>query len=104
MTQSIRTNPGELGMPEGMPGIVADWSSDQRGFKKVPWGKPMGPAQFGSSFFMITGFHGFHVSVGVIFLIITAIKVIRGDLDNERPGFLTRRKGKDEIGANMGLY
>ena len=69
-----------------------------------PWGNPMGAAQFGSSFFMITGFHGFHVSVGVIFLIITAIKVIRGDLDNERPGFLTGRKGKYEIVEIMGLY
>jgi cytochrome c oxidase subunit 3 len=222
MTRSIQTNPGELTMPEGMQGVVADWSSDQRAFKNVPWGKammwifllsdtfiftcfltsymtvrmsttvpwpnpsevfaltiagqhipliliaimtfilisssgtmamavkfgyeknkkmtafllvvtalfgasfvgmqafewtkliveegvrpwgnPMGAAQFGSSFFMITGFHGFHVSVGVIFLIITAIKVIRGDLDNERPGFLTGRKGKYEIVEIMGLY
>jgi len=54
-----------------------------------PWGNPLGAAQFGSSFFMITGFHGTHVSIGVIFLIITAIKVYRGDLDRERPGFLT---------------
>src|SRR5262249_10931427 len=44
-----------------------------------PWGNPMGAAQFGSSFFMITGFHGTHVSIGVISLIIVAIKVIRGD-------------------------
>ena len=29
-----------------------------------PWGNPMGAAQFGSAFFMITGFHGLHVSVG----------------------------------------
>jgi len=69
-----------------------------------PWGNPMGAAQFGSSFFMITGFHGTHVSIGVIFLIITAIKVIRGDLDNERPGFMTGRKGKYEIVEIMGLY
>ena len=69
-----------------------------------PWGNPMGAAQFGSNFFMITGFHGFHVSVGVIFLIITAIKVMRGDLDNERPGFMTGRKGKYEIVEIMGLY
>src|SRR3990172_839510 len=69
-----------------------------------PWGNPFGAAQFGSSFFMITGFHGFHVSVGVLFLIITAIKVIRGDLDNERPGFMTGRKGKYEIVEIMGLY
>lgn len=69
-----------------------------------PWGNPMGAAQFGSSFFMITGFHGTHVSIGVIFLVIVAIKVIRGDLDHERPGFLTGRKGNYEIVETMGLY
>src|SRR3972149_2321745 len=191
MTQSIRTKPGDLTMSEGMQGRVADWSSDQRAFKKVPWGKammwifllsdtfiftyfltsymtvrmsttvpwpnpsevfaltiaghhipliliaimtfilisssgtmamavkfgyeknkkmtafllvvtalfgasfvgmqafewtklieegvrpwgnPMGAAQFGAAFFMITGFHGTHVSIGVVFLIMVAIK------------------------------
>jgi cytochrome c oxidase subunit III len=69
-----------------------------------PWGNPMGAAQFGSSFFMITGFHGTHVSIGVIFLIIVAIKVLRGDLDRQRPGFLTGRKGNYEIVETMGLY
>ena len=69
-----------------------------------PWGNPMGAAQFGSTFFMITGFHGTHVTIGVIFLIIMAIKVIRGDLDNERPGFMTGRKGNYEIIEIMGLY
>lgn len=44
-----------------------------------PWGNPMGAAQFGATFFMITGFHGFHVSIGVIYLIIVAAKVWRGD-------------------------
>ena len=69
-----------------------------------PWGNPLGAAQFGAAFFMITGFHGTHVSIGVIFLIIVAIKVIRGDLDHERPGFMTGRKGKYEIVEIMGLY
>ena len=69
-----------------------------------PWGNPMGAAQFGSAFFMITGFHGTHVSIGVIFLIIVATKVIRGDLDHQRPGFLTGRKGNYEIVETMGLY
>ena len=69
-----------------------------------PWGNPMGAAQFGSAFFMITGFHGTHVSIGVIFLIIVAIKVIRGDLDHQRPGFLTGRKGNYEMVEIMGLY
>src|ERR1700759_5430484 len=52
-----------------------------------PWGNPWGAAQFGSSFFMITGFHGTHVTIGVIFLIAIARKVWRGDLDVERGGF-----------------
>jgi cytochrome c oxidase subunit 3 len=69
-----------------------------------PWGNPWGAAQFGSSFFMITGFHGTHVTIGVIFLIIVATKVWRGDLDNERPGFLTGRRGNYEIVEIMGLY
>src|SRR3954469_15578491 len=44
-----------------------------------PWENPWGAAQFGASFFMITGFHGTHVTIGVIFLIIIARKVWRGD-------------------------
>src|SRR5438046_342101 len=191
MTQAIGTSTGQpLALPEGIQGIVADWSSDQRAFKNVPWGKAMmwifllsdtfifscflisymtvrmsttepwpnpsevfglelfgksipllliaimtfvlisssgtmamavkfgyeknrkmtfilllcTAAQFGAAFFMITGFHGTHVSIGVIFLLITATKVIRGDLDHERPGFMTGRKGKYEIVEIMGLY
>jgi cytochrome c oxidase subunit 3 len=69
-----------------------------------PWGNPMGAAQFGSSFFMITGFHGFHVSVGVLFLILIARKVWRGDFDTEKRGFFTSRKGRYEVVETMGLY
>ncbi len=69
-----------------------------------PWGNPMGAPQFGSVFFMVTGFHGTHVTFGVIFLIIIAIKVIKGDFDNERPGFMTGRKGRYEMVETMGLY
>ena len=69
-----------------------------------PWSNPMGAAQFGAVFFMVTGFHGTHVTIGVIFLVIVAIKVYRGDLDRERPGFLTGRKGNYEIVEIMGLY
>src|SRR4029077_10699705 len=46
-----------------------------------PWSNPMGAAQFGSSFFMITGFHGLHVSAGVIYLTVVAMKVWRGDYE-----------------------
>ena len=47
-----------------------------------PWENPMGAAQFGSTFFMITGFHGLHVTVGVIYLSIVAFKVWRGDYES----------------------
>ena len=69
-----------------------------------PWGNPMGAPQFGSVFFMVTGFHGTHVSIGVIFLIIVAVKVKRGRFDREDPGFMTGRKGRYEIVETMGLY
>jgi cytochrome c oxidase subunit 3 len=69
-----------------------------------PWGNPMGAAQFGSTFFMITGFHGFHVTVGVIFLIIVARKVWRGDYETAKRGFFTSRKGNYEIVEITGLY
>jgi cytochrome c oxidase subunit III len=69
-----------------------------------PWANPWGAEQFGSSFFMITGFHGTHVTIGVIFLIAIARKVWRGDFDVERRGFFTSRKGHYENVEIMGLY
>jgi cytochrome c oxidase subunit 3 len=69
-----------------------------------PWGNPFGAAQFGSTFFMITGFHGAHVSFGVLFLVIVARKVWRGDYDTGKRGFFTSRKGKYEDVESMGLY
>jgi len=46
-----------------------------------PWGNPWGAPQFGSVFFMVTGFHGLHVSCGVIYLLIVATKVLKGHYD-----------------------
>ncbi len=69
-----------------------------------PWGNPMGASQFGAAFFMITGFHGFHVTCGVIALLFLAFKVMRGDLDAEKPGALTHRKWNYEIVEIVGLY
>ncbi len=60
-----------------------------------PWGNPMGAAQFGASFFMITGFHGLHVSIGVLYLSIVATKVLRGDYE---------RSGNYQIVEIAGLY
>ena len=69
-----------------------------------PWGNPWGAPQFGSSFFMITGFHGTHVTIGVIFLFIVARKVWRGDFETGRRGYFTSRSGNYEIVEITGLY
>ncbi|CAL61297.1 Cytochrome-c oxidase [Herminiimonas arsenicoxydans] len=60
-----------------------------------PWGNPMGAAQFGSTFFMITGFHGLHVSAGVIYLVIVASRVLRGRYE---------KTGNYQIVEIAGLY
>ncbi len=69
-----------------------------------PWGNPLGAPQFGGIFFMITGFHGTHVSIGVIFLVVMAVKVWRGDYDTGRKGYFTSRPGEYECVEIMGLY
>lgn len=66
-----------------------------------PWGNEAGAAQFGACFFMITGFHGLHVTVGVIYLLIVAWKVWRGDY--ERRGS-NQSQGNYEIVEIAGLY
>lgn len=48
-----------------------------------PWGNPAGAAQFGATFFMITGFHGLHVSAGVIYLLVIAQRVRAGAYDKK---------------------
>ena len=42
-------------------------------------GWEFGGDQFYSNFFMATGFHGFHVLIGTIFLIVCLIRAIKGD-------------------------
>ena len=61
-----------------------------------PWENPFGAAQFGSSFFMITGFHGMHVSAGVIYLLVIANRV--------RNGYYEKRGSNYEIVEITGLY
>ena len=54
-----------------------------------PWGNTvcaaheLCAAQFGSAFFMITGFHGMHVSIGVIYLLWVARRVGTGYYDGK---------------------
>jgi cytochrome c oxidase subunit 3 len=69
-----------------------------------PWGNPFGAEQFGASFFMITGFHGTHVSFGVLFLIIIATKIWRGSFDRPGRTWLKSGAGDYEAVEIMGLY
>ena len=46
-----------------------------------PWQNEYGAHQFGGFFFMITGFHGLHVSIGVIYLSTIAARVFSGRYD-----------------------
>ncbi|MEM8525987.1 MAG: cytochrome c oxidase subunit 3 [Bacteroidota bacterium] len=55
-----------------------------------------GPKAFGALFFFITGFHGFHVFSGVLFLIIITVNVASG--------LYVQRKNGYEMVEKIGLY
>ena len=55
-----------------------------------------GPKAFGALFFFITGFHGFHVLSGVVFLIIICV--------NAATGLYVERKNGYEMVEKIGLY
>lgn len=55
-----------------------------------------GPKAFGALFFFITGFHGFHVLSGVIFLLIICV--------NAATGLYVARKNGYEMVEKIGLY
>lgn len=55
-----------------------------------------GPPAFGALFFFITGFHGFHVLSGVVFLLIIAVNV--------GSGLYVARKNGYEMVEKIGLY
>lgn len=55
-----------------------------------------GPKAFGALFFFITGFHGFHVFSGVVFLLIILINVASGLYVKRRNGY--------EMVEKIGLY
>jgi cytochrome c oxidase subunit 3 len=38
---------------------------------------------FGSTFFMLTGFHGFHVTIGAIMLTVVLIRILKGHFTPE---------------------
>ena len=43
-----------------------------------PWANPWGDKRFGSYFFLVTGFHGTHVAIGVVILLLVALRARRG--------------------------
>lgn len=55
-----------------------------------------GPKAFGALFFFITGFHGFHVFSGVIFLLTIMINVMSG--------LYVARHNRNEMVEKIGLY
>jgi cytochrome c oxidase subunit 3 len=55
-----------------------------------------GPKAFGALFFFITGFHGFHVLSGVVFLLIILLNVASG--------LYIRRRNGYEMVEKIGLY
>ena len=55
-----------------------------------------GPKAFGALFFFITGFHGFHVFSGVIFLLIIMLNAMTGLYQN--------RGNHYEMVEKIGLY
>lgn len=55
-----------------------------------------GPKAFGALFFFITGFHGFHVFSGVVFLLIILINAASGLYEKRRNGY--------EMVEKIGLY
>ena len=56
----------------------------------------LGPKAFGAIFFFVTGFHGFHVFSGVVFLIIIML--------NAATGLYVKRKNGYEMVEKIGLY
>lgn len=73
---------------------------DEKGNTKDAKGNDLvlqqGPKAFGALFFFITGFHGFHVFSGVVFLAIIAINVASG--------LYEKRKNHYEMVEKIGLY
>ncbi len=47
-------------------------------------GLTMGAGAYGATFFMLTGFHGFHVTLGTVMLAVILIRCLKGDFTPER--------------------
>jgi cytochrome c oxidase subunit 3 len=80
--------------------ITAHSGEYQNGAIKTTGGdivkESFGPKAFGALFFCITGFHGFHVFSGVVFLLIICLNVASG--------LYVDRKNGNEMVEKIGLY
>ena len=47
-------------------------------------GLTMGAGVYGATFFMLTGFHGFHVTLGTIMLLVILLRCLSGHFTTER--------------------
>jgi cytochrome c oxidase subunit 3 len=61
----------------------------------TPWANPYGPPTFAALFFLVTGFHGFHVFSGVVLNIVTYFNVRKGTY---------QERGHYEMVEKVGLY
>ena len=71
-------------------------STDETTGEQYAYVQGFGPTAFGALFFGITGFHGFHVATGVIFLLIILI--------NAGSGLYVARMNGYEMVEKIGLY
>lgn len=101
---SLTQNPfGYIMGPDGSIGEAVTWVMNANHELVVPAGTEiaqghtasLGPRQFGNLFFIITGFHGFHVTTGVLINIIIWIQAARG---------VYHRRGHYEMLEKVGLY
>lgn len=56
---------------------------------------PFGPTGFAALFFIVTGFHGFHVLSGVVINVVTYLNVVKGTYE---------KRGHYEMVEKVGLY
>jgi cytochrome c oxidase subunit 3 len=59
------------------------------------YGNPFGPRSFAALFFIVTGFHGFHVFSGVVLNVIIYLNVLNGTYE---------KRGHYEMVEKVGLY
>ena len=57
---------------------------------------------YGSTFFMLTGFHGFHVTVGAIMLAVMLGRVLKGHFDASTTSRSRRRRGTGTSSTSCG--